>query len=160
MRQQVLSEVSHFLMFCHGMNWLETIRKYPTDLFKEECWKHMEGKQWWKQCRSYATHNNINELWQYSIAMQWWNGFGRQYDAHVMMVAAINLARPYSNAQQKCDVSMATWFGGYLVQRQKPKMLEMMLVGVFEQVGCSTNAVPSSDIGTTDCGCRCQLTAI
>ena len=49
------------------------------------------------------------------------------------MVAAVNLARPYSNAQQECDFSMATWFDRNLVWRQKPLILEKRLVGSLSQ---------------------------
>ena len=58
-----------------------------------------------------------------------------------MMLAAINKARPYSNAHQECDFSMATWFDSNLFQRQKPQTLEMRLVGslnrlVVKQMWC------------------------
>ena len=71
--------------------------------------------QWWKQLKRYTNHNSINEFWQYFNVMQWWNEFGWEHYPCIMMVAAINLARPYSNEQQECDFSMATWFDGKLV---------------------------------------------
>ena len=49
------------------------------------------------------------------------------------MVAAINLARRYSNPQQEHDFSIATWFDGNLVQRQKPLTLEKRLAGPLNQ---------------------------
>ncbi|KAL7567925.1 hypothetical protein ACA910_019638 [Epithemia clementina (nom. ined.)] len=49
------------------------------------------------------------------------------------MVAAIQLARPYSNAQQERDFSLATWFDGNLVQKQRPETLEKRLVGCLNR---------------------------
>ena len=62
------------------------------------------------------------------------------------MVAAINLARPYSNAQQEHDFSMATWFDGNLVQRQKPLTLEEEAGWFAQLTSCQTDEVLSTEI--------------
>ena len=83
---------------------------YPTKNFKEDIGKHDEGVQRWKQFKTYTKHNNVNELWQYLNVMEWWNGVGQQYHPNFQVVAAINLARPYSNTQQEHDFSMSPGF--------------------------------------------------
>ncbi|KAL7557817.1 hypothetical protein ACA910_003858 [Epithemia clementina (nom. ined.)] len=117
------SEVEQYLNYCATMDWKQTITDYPTDLFHKLEKDSNDGTQWNKQLTSYAKCQNIKGLWKYLDVLQWWNDFGRQYYPHVMMVASIALGRPYSNAQQEQDFSMATWFDGNLVQRQKPGTL-------------------------------------
>ena len=75
-REQVLVEVSQYLHCCKHMDWLNIIKQYPTQIFKEESGKYVDGRQWWKQFKNYAKHYNLNELWQYFDVMEWWNGVG------------------------------------------------------------------------------------
>ena len=126
-KQMATSEVTSYLMYAKTMNWKEVISAHPSPLFQSIGQKDKD-LPWTRQLVSYAVHKNIKELWKLFDVLNWWNDFGRQHYPHVMMVASVTLARPYSNAQQERDFSLATWFDGNLVQKQKPATLEKRLM--------------------------------
>ena len=110
LREQAVAEVGQYLQYYKQLNWFNIMQWYPTKNFEEDNGKHDEGMQWWKQFKTYTRHNNVNELWQYFNVMEWWKGVGQQYHPNIQVVAAINLARSYSNTQQEHDFSMPPGF--------------------------------------------------
>jgi hAT family C-terminal dimerisation region len=132
------SEVNKYINYCTTMDWEETIINNPTVQLKndqERATKDGNQEEWRKKFKGFVNTKNIIQLWQYFDLLGWWKTFGKMNFPNIAMAAAITLARPYTNASQERDFSMATWFDGNLFQNQKPEKLERrLLLGLNRQV--------------------------
>jgi hypothetical protein len=120
------------------MDWEEIITKNQTDILnnhQEKAKKSGNLPDWQKNFKAYVKTKNIIHLWQYFDILGWWRNYGKVAFPNIAMAAAVTLARPYTNASQERDFSMATWFDGKLCQSQKPEILERrLLLGLNREV--------------------------
>jgi hypothetical protein len=132
------SEVTKYIHYCTTMDWEEIIMKNQTVVLKndqEKATKDGKADEWRKKFKGFVSLKNIIQIWQYFDLLGWWKTYGKMAFPNIAMAAAITLARPYTNASQERDFSMATWFDGNLVQSQKPEVLERrLLLGLNRQV--------------------------
>lgn len=132
------SEVTKYIHYCTTMDWEDTITNHQTNVYKTEyetAVRGGSGDEWMKNFKNAVKALNIVKIWQYFDLLSWWTVNGKVAFPHVAMAAAVTLARPYTNASQERDFSMATWFDGNLVQQQKPEILERrLLLGLNREV--------------------------
>ena len=113
--------VNRYLDHCVSLDYELLLRKYPAKGVKMLPWEKNKLKVWFHQ-------KNVSHLWKHFDVLEWWNDFGRTSFPDILPVAAVALAKPYTNAQQERDFSKASWFDGKLKQKQLPETLEMKVM--------------------------------
>jgi len=92
----------------------------------DELGKYDESKRFvfHPKVKKQLLNTNIRSLAMLFDVMEYWKVEGSIKFPTIGILAAITLAKPYTNAQQERDFSTATYFDGKLMQRQKTSTLE------------------------------------
>jgi hypothetical protein len=115
-RKDAKEQVKAYLLYMEDVNWDSLITKWLTDDGREYHAKmakcSIKKKDWKKWCR----RKDIISLWRFFDVLAWWNIVGRSTYPLMFPVACVSLGKPFTNAEQERNFSMASWFNGNLTQ--------------------------------------------
>jgi hypothetical protein len=132
MKKDARDQVKDYLELVEGLDWASIISTYPTPDFHkyqaETRKKSRNNPRLKKELNDWCKYRDIISLWKFFNVLQWWHTYGRVKYPLIFPVACVSLGKPYTNAAQERNFSLASWFNCILMQSSKDVTFEIRCI--------------------------------